>query len=146
LIFIRTESKGHRVPQATPRRSSSCTSYNAPSRSLGAACSRRRIGHGATSHIFILSSPDGGGTQPRRALSGGARGGKDSATQDQGLKFRRNFAEIRRKISFSLVTGEKNSAFFGKFRLKIQNLKKFGQNSPKFAEIYRNFGTKFRFR
>jgi len=87
LIFIRTESKGHRVPQATPRRSSSCTSYNAPSRSLGAACSRRRIGHGATSHIFILSSPDGGGTQPRRALSGGARGGKDSATQDARRDF-----------------------------------------------------------
>ena len=58
----------------------------------------------------------------------------------QGLKFRRNFAEIRRKISFSLLTGKKNSVFFGKFRLKIQNSKKFGQNSPKFTEISeRNF-------
>ena len=61
------------------------------------------------------------------------------ASPDQGLKFRRNFTEIRRKISFSLVTGKKISIFFGKFHLKIQNSKKFGQNLPKFAEIYRNF-------
>ena len=67
-------------------------------------------------------------------------------SRGQGLKFRRNFGEIRRKISFSLVTGKKNSVFFGKFRLKIQNSKSFGQNTPKFAEIYRNFGTEFRFR
>jgi len=57
-------------------------------------------------------------------------------------KFRRNSVK---NFVFSSYR-EKNSVFFGKFRLKIQNSKKFGQNTPKFAEIYRNFGTKFRFR
>jgi len=49
------------------------------------------------------------------------------------LKFRQNFAEIRRKISFSLVTGKKNSVFFG-FEIK--------KNRIKFTEISeRNFVT-----
>jgi len=81
-----------------------------------------------------------------RAAARRMEASSSAACGRQGLKFRRNFAEIRRKILFSLVTGKKISVFFEKFRLKIQNSKKIGQNSPKFAEIYRNFGTKFRFR
>ena len=53
---------------------------------------------------------------------------------------RRPGFEIRRKISFSLVTGGKN---FGIFR-KISVLKfKIQKNSDK---IHRNFGTEFRYR
>ena len=43
-------------------------------------------------------------------------------------KFRRNSAKNFVFASYR----EKKSVFFGKFRLKIQNSKKFGQNSPKF--------------
>jgi len=47
------------------------------------------------------------------------------------LKFRQNFAEIRRKISFSLVTGEKKIRYFSEnFGFEIQ--KKSDKNSPKF--------------
>ena len=54
----------------------------------------------------------------------------------QGFKFRRNFAEIRRKISFSLVTGEKNFGIFRKISFENSKFKKI---QSKFAEIYRNF-------
>ena len=64
-------------------------------------------------------------------------------TSHQGLKFRRNFAEFRRKISFSLVTGKKNFGIFRKISFENSKFKKI---RPKFTEIYRNFETKFRFR
>ena len=55
----------------------------------------------------------------------------------QGLKFRRNFTEIRRKISFSLVTGKKNFGIFRKISFENSKFKKF---RPKFTEISeRNF-------
>ena len=41
--------------------------------------------------------------------------GLDELGPTQGLKFRRNFAEIRRKISFSLVTGKKIRYFSENF-------------------------------
>ena len=58
----------------------------------------------------------------------------------QGLKFRRNFAEIRRKISFSLVTGKKNFGIFRKISFENSKFKKF---RPKYTEIRRNL-PKFR--
>ena len=59
---------------------------------------------------------------------------------DQGLKFRRNFAEIRWKISFSLVTGKKNFGIFRKISFENSKFKKF---RPKVTEIRRNL-PKFR--
>ena len=53
----------------------------------------------------------------------------------QGLKFRRNFAEIRRKISFSLVTGKKNFGIFRKISVWNSKFKKF---RIEFTEIRRN--------
>ena len=62
----------------------------------------------------------------------------------QGLTFRRNFAEILDFFPFPLVTGIRN---FGIFRyISFQNSTNFVQNPSKSTEIYRNFGTKFRFR
>ena len=58
-----------------------------------------------------------------------------SSTRAQGLKFRRNFAEIRRKISFSLVTGKKNFGIFRKISFENSKFKKF---RPKVTEIRRN--------
>jgi len=58
----------------------------------------------------------------------------------QGLKFRRNFAEIRRKISFSLVTGKKNFGIFRKISFENSKFKKI---RPKFTEIRWNL-PKFR--
>ena len=60
----------------------------------------------------------------------------------QGLKFRRNFAEIRRKFSFSLLTGKKNFGIFRKISFENSKFKKF---RPKYTEIRRNL-PKFRFR
>ena len=58
----------------------------------------------------------------------------------QGLKFRRNFAEIRRKISFSLLTGKKNFVIFRKISFENSKFKKI---RPKVTEIRRNL-PKFR--
>src|SRR6185436_19338517 len=57
-----------------------------------------------------------------------------------GFKFRRNFAEIRRKISFSLLTGKKNFGIFRKISFENSKFKKF---RPKVTEIRRNL-PKFR--
>ena len=62
------------------------------------------------------------------------------ASPEQGLKFWRNFAEFRRKISFSLVTGEKNFGIFRKISFENSKFKKI---RPKFTEIRRNL-PKFR--
>jgi len=58
----------------------------------------------------------------------------------QGLKFRRNFAEIRRKISFSLLIGKKKFGIFRKISFENSKFKKF---RPKVTEIRRNL-PKFR--
>ena len=63
-----------------------------------------------------------------------------ATASEQGLKFRRNFAEIRRKISFSLVTGKKNFGIFRKISFENSKFKKF---RPKYTEIRRNL-PKFR--
>ena len=55
-------------------------------------------------------------------------------------EFRRNFGFF----SFPLVTGIRNFDIFQ--YISFQNSTNFVQNPPKSAEIYRNFGTKFRFR
>ena len=68
---------------------------------------------------------------------------KNSQTEpsySQGLKFRRNFAEIRRKISFSLLTGKKNFGIFQKISFENSKFKKI---RPKVTEIRRNL-PKFR--
>ena len=105
-------------------------SSGVPVRQGGVEEARHHVLHGADAVVVAPDRDD-------------PTGPPQDAAGDQGLKFRRNFAEIRRKISFSLVTGKKNFGIFRKILFENSKFKKF---RPKFAEIYRNFGTKFRFR